>query len=32
MKTRREINILSGFSHIALAFWAIIIIGPILWV
>jgi N-acetylglucosamine transport system permease protein len=30
--TRRQIRILSGLSHLALAFWAVIIIGPILWV
>ena len=27
-----DVRILSGLSHIALAFWAIIIIGPIIWV
>jgi len=31
-RTRSDIRILSGLSHLALAFWAIIIIGPILWV
>lgn len=30
--TGKDIRILSGLSHLALAFWAIIIIGPILWV
>jgi len=30
--TRKDIRILAGLSHMALAFWAIIIIGPILWV
>ena len=30
--TRADIRVLSGLSHLALAFWAIIIIGPILWV
>ncbi|HZM82846.1 MAG TPA: carbohydrate ABC transporter permease [Candidatus Limnocylindrales bacterium] len=32
MKTRRDIRILSSLSHLALAFWALIIIGPIVWV
>jgi N-acetylglucosamine transport system permease protein len=36
MNTRKtlgkDLRILTGLSHLALAFWAIIIIGPILWV
>ncbi|HZM76633.1 MAG TPA: carbohydrate ABC transporter permease [Candidatus Limnocylindrales bacterium] len=32
MQTRRDIRVLSGLSHLALAFWALIIIGPIVWV
>lgn len=28
----KQVRILSGLSHLALAFWAVIIIGPILWV
>jgi N-acetylglucosamine transport system permease protein len=31
-KTLKDIRVLTGLSHLALAFWAIIIIGPILWV
>jgi N-acetylglucosamine transport system permease protein len=27
-----DIRVLSGLSHLALAFWALIIIGPIIWV
>jgi len=32
MRARRDIRLLAGLSHLALAFWALIIIGPILWV
>ncbi|GAA4440773.1 carbohydrate ABC transporter permease [Phytohabitans houttuyneae] len=28
---RREISVLSGFAHVGLAIWAIIIIAPLLW-
>jgi N-acetylglucosamine transport system permease protein len=31
-RTVRDIHLLAGLSHLALAFWALIIIGPILWV
>jgi N-acetylglucosamine transport system permease protein len=31
-KKKSEIRVLAGLSHIALAFWALIIIGPLIWV
>jgi N-acetylglucosamine transport system permease protein len=30
-KRRREVSLFSGLAHLALAVWAIIIIGPLLW-
>lgn len=28
---KREVRLLAGFGHVALAVWAVIVIGPILW-
>lgn len=31
MGRKREVRLLAGFGHVALAVWAVIVIGPILW-
>jgi N-acetylglucosamine transport system permease protein len=30
-RQRREINMLSGFGHVALLFWAVLVIAPLVW-